>query len=155
MKTDNLLFILMETFLFLLLFFTTSCRQALDEPPVIVSKPACLLTSTHGTFSHAGVSFRCHNTGCRKISSLEVTFSVFTDEKGGNPFYGSNVITAAVHADLSAGASGTFEVSLDENLAFIPDKPFLIDFFYVRKVIFEDGSQWSDLLGMYYAGSTL
>lgn len=135
------------------LLILAGCRQTMELPPVIVSKPVCLLVSAHDTFSHAGVSFKCSNTGNRSLSSLEVSFLVFTDAAGGNPLYGSNVVRAEVAAALAAGETSSFEISLDDRLACIPVTPFLIDGFYIRKAVFADGSEWRDPLGMYYAGS--
>lgn len=136
-----------------LLLFSSGCRQNADMPPVIVSKPVCLLESVHDTFSYAGISFECHNTGSRQLSSIEVVFHVFSDASGGNPFYGSNVVKAEVPAVLQPGGTGTFEISLDGRLAFIPSEPFIIDCFYVSRAVFADGSEWSDPAGFYYAGS--
>ena len=139
----------------MLMLLSAGCRQTADMPPVIVSQADCLLSSQNNTFKLAGVSFKCHNTGDKQISRLEVSFLVFTDASGGNPLYDSNVVTAAVDASLAPGESGTFEISLDGRLACIPAEPFFIDGFYVRKVVFADGSDWSDPYGMYYAGSLI
>lgn len=131
----------------------TACRQDLDLPPVIVSRATCEFSSLDGGFRHAGVSFRCRNTGTRQIVSLEVSFIVYADESGGNPLYGSNVVTAKIDAALQPDQLELFEISLDDRLAYLPDKPFVIDCFYVRKVTFDDGSEWNDAYGLYYAGS--
>lgn len=135
--------------------FMSFFHQEVTVPPVIVSTPVCLLSSSEGNFRHAGISFECHNTDSRAICSMEVSFIVYTDESGGNPFYGSNVISALVTADILPDASVTCEISLDSKLARIPDEPFCIDYFYVTKVVFADDSAWADPYGFYYAGSLL
>lgn len=159
MKTDSALFCpgrrvlcrLLPVYAAVLLL--AGCRQTLDVPPVIVSKPVCLLSSVYDSFSYAGVSFECHNTADRQLVSLSVSFHVFSDASGGNPFYGSNAVTADVSAVIPAGGTATFEISLDDRLAFIPSEPFFIDCFYVSRATFADGSSWSDPAGLYYAGS--
>lgn len=152
-KGKSILRFLLSAGFFMLL--SAGCRQTVDMPPVIVSEPVCLLSSKSNTFRMAGVSFKCHNADSRQVETLEVSFLVFTDSSGGNPLYGSNVVTASVDAPLVPGETGTFEISLDQRLARIPSEPFFIDCFYIEKVVFSDGSQWSDPLGMYYAGSLL
>lgn len=155
MKTEHRFPGLLKVFLPAVLLLAVSCRQSLDMPPVVVSKASCVLTSQSGSFEHAGVTFRCRNTGDRQMVSLEVSFIVFSDASGGNPLYGSNVVTAEVAAVLQPGQTGTFEISLDDQLAYLPDRPFVIDYFYVRKVTFDDGTVWTDMYGLYHAGSTL
>lgn len=153
MNKDKKQFLMLLSGVFMLL--SAGCRQSVDMPPVIVSKAACLLSSQNNVFELAGVSFRCYNADTRQIATLEVSFLVFTDESGGNPLYGSNVVTASVDAPLAPGETGVFEVSLDQRLALIPTKPFYIDCFFVKKAVFADGSEWSDPLGTYYWGSPL
>lgn len=158
MKTENVWNVMKQMMLTclslsVLLCVVTSCRQLLDQPPVLVSEPVSGLSSVHGTFHHAGISFECSNIGSKEIVSIEVSFLVFISRDGGNPFYGSNVVTAEVSSDLASGASGLFEISLDDRLAYIPAAPFFIDCFYVREVTFSDGTAWTDPLGLYYAGS--
>lgn len=146
---------LRKTVILCLLFILFSCRQDADVPPVLVSDPVCMLTSATGSFQHAGLSFECHNTGSRQISTIDVSFVVFRDETGGNPFYGSNVVSARIAADLAPGTSAVYEVSLDSRLARIPAVPFVIDCFYVTEITFADGSDWSDPLGIFHAGSLM
>lgn len=153
MKTEHPLSGAFKMLLLTVLLTVSSCRQELDMPPVVVSRATCILTSAGGGFEHAGVSFKCRNTGSRQTVSLEVSFIVYTAATGGNPLYGSNVVTAEVAAALQPGEADTFEISLDDRLAYLPDRPFVIDYFYVRKVTFDDGSEWSDMYGLYHAGS--
>ncbi|MBQ0167652.1 MAG: hypothetical protein KBT02_11155 [Treponema sp.] len=162
MKTETVKFpgkrkeyIKLGMYMLVVVFSMVSCRQMLDSPPVVVSQPVCLLSSEHDTFQFAGISFECCNIGSKTVSSMEVSFLVFISEDGGNPFFGSNVVTSDVSMNLASGVSGLFEISLDSGLAFIPSEPFFIDCFYVRKVHFSDGSEWADPLGIYYAGSML
>lgn len=155
MKTDKRLQNrILEVILWLgLLPLTAGCRQEITMPPVLVSEPVCLLSSAGGNFRYAGVSFEVCNTGTQKIVSMEVSFVVFKDEKGGNPFYGSNVLNAVISLDLAPSSSAPLEVSLDPRLAVIPETPFVIDCFYVTKITWDDGSEWTDPYGLYYAGS--
>lgn len=130
-------------------------HQEAECPPVIVSDPAGQLPSAVSSFQFAGMTFVCNNTSAKRIRSLEVSFIAYTSKAGGNPFYGSNVITALVTADIPSDSSATCEISLDEHLACIPGKPLFIDCFHVTKVAFEDGSEWTDPYGFYYMGSLL
>ncbi len=155
MKTDKRIpGRMLEMMLFLsLLPVMAGCRQEMTMPPVLVSEPVCLLSSACGNFNYAGVSFECHNTGSQKIVSMEVSFIVFTDEKGGNPFYGSNVLNASIGLNLAPASSAVCEISLDSRLAEIPETAFVIDCFYITKLTWEDGSEWADPYGLYYMGS--
>lgn len=139
----------------LAVFLAGGCRYEVSQPPVLVAQPVGLLSSAEGNFQYAGLSFRCCNTGSRRISSLCVSFIVYTDETGGNPFFGSNVIHAEVAVDLQPDESATCEISLDDKLTGIPETPFVIECFYVTKVTFADESEWTDPYGFFYAGSLL
>lgn len=152
----NRRYLRIEGFLILIVgFLAGACRHEVPLPPVLVSQPVGLLSSAEGNFQYAGLSFQCCNTGNRRISSLCVSFIVYTDETGGNPFFGSNVINAEVVADLLPGTSAQCEISLDDKLTCIPETPFVIECFYVTKVTFADDSEWSDPYGFFYAGSLL
>jgi hypothetical protein len=73
------------------------------------------------------------------------------DSEGNNPFVGSNNVVERVDGNVPSGASTAVLIPMDDYLTIVPDEPYKIDFMYVRKIEYADGSEWTDPFGMYSA----
>ena len=120
-----------------------------QQIPFIVSKPACEIGGNEDYYAIAGIIFTFYNTSAKDIESIEVSCMVFDSEYKNNPFIGSNLIKAAFHEHIKSGDHKELIIPLDRYLYHAPDKPYLIDHFFVRKLIFNDGSIWEDKTGVY------
>lgn len=142
--------ILVLTSVFACLFF--SCDNIFQSPPFILSAPECVLTSETGNFRFAGVKFSVWNARQAEIKGITAVFSVFKDAQGGNPFVSGNSVSANIECSIMSDECGVFEIGLDLYVSKIPDKPYYIDFFYLKSVIYEDGQSWQDPAGVFFVG---
>ncbi len=142
-------------FLFLLLFFSLgSCAILTPEsPPYIITKPVCLIENKPGSYPNMGVEFTFTNTSSKTITSFSVSFMVYDAETELNPFVGQNTIRASLSGMIPAQSMKECSFSLDEYVYVVPDEPYLIDFFYISEINYDDGSQWTDTFGVYYTRS--
>jgi hypothetical protein len=78
---------------------------------------------------------------------------VYDTATGDNPLIGSNIINASFSEMILAQTTKECIISLDQYLYIAPTEPYLIDFFYVSEINYDDGSQWTDRNGTYYTRS--
>ncbi|GHV88641.1 hypothetical protein AGMMS50267_10010 [Spirochaetia bacterium] len=132
----------------------SSCKFIQDEPPpYVVSKPVCLIEAKPGYFNFAGIEFDFFNASEKAITNIYLSFMVYDADTKKNPFIGSNVIKMSFDGVIKQQEQKKFFISLDNYSFTIPAKPYLIDFFCVTKIIYEDTSQWEDPSGVYYTNS--
>jgi hypothetical protein len=113
----------------------------------------CLIEDKPGYFRFAGIEFDFFNASEKNISNFYISFMVYDADTQRNPFIGSNVIKMSFDGLVRHQELQKFFVNLDDHIYVIPDKPYLIDFFCVTKIIYEDGSRWEDRAGVYYTCS--
>ena len=130
------------------LFF--SCDSMFQNPPFILSSPECVLTSGTGSFRFAGVKFSVWNARQSEIKAISAVFSVYKDDKGGNPFSGGNVVTADMDCTITPGGCLELEAALDPYISEIPNSPYFIDFLYLKEIVYADGQTWSDPTGAFF-----
>jgi hypothetical protein len=135
---------------FLVLALASCALTADSAPPYVISKPFSRSGEKSGHFVFAGIEFTFLNTGSKTISNITVSCMVFDAETSKNPFIGSNIITASFNGDIPAGGKTDLNISLDQYIYAAPEKPYLIDFFYVSRIGYTDGSVWEDRNGIYY-----
>ena len=131
------------------LFSIISCQTTGNpDVPYIVLEPNVELGDDGVSYSFAGTRFTLYNDSKKDISSFSVSFMLY-DSEGNNPFIGSNCITEDFYEVIPAESRGEFVVSLDSYLTQIPNEPYKLDFFYVKRISYADGSSWSDPFGLY------
>jgi len=136
------------------LLHAASCAVYREEsPPFVLGKPRCAIGGDQGPFLLAGIEFDFYNLDDREVSGMEVSAMVYERETSENPFIGSNKIRASLEGSVPARAKARLAIPLDEYICAIPGEPYIIDFFYVSRVAYSDGTSWSDPLGTYYTGS--
>ncbi|GHV77506.1 hypothetical protein AGMMS49942_23270 [Spirochaetia bacterium] len=144
--------VLFPTVVYSLLF--VSCKLAQDEfPPYVVSKPVCLIEQKIGYFNFVGIEFDLFNSGDKNISNFYISFMVYDADTQKNPFAGSNVIKMSFDGLVKRQETQKFFVDLDSYVYTVPAKAYLIDFFCITKIVYEDGSTWEDTAGVYYTNS--
>jgi len=124
-----------------------------DDPPYVITKPESVAGAQSGYFEFAGINFDFYNKCNKDIRRIIVSFIVYDSETETNPLIGSNVITVNYDGYISAGERKSLVISLDQYIYTAPEDPFLIDFFYVKEIVYTDGSSWSDPTGTYYTRS--
>jgi hypothetical protein len=143
-KVKNKLFIL------IIVFSLSSCTGLIQEsPPFTITTPLCELAGYSSEFTHAGISFYFQNKSDKNIDSITVSFMLFDAKTQANPFFGSNLFEIKKFAFISPGENIKIILSLDTFIYITPTEPYLIDFFYISKIEYADGSIWEDKHGTY------
>ena len=136
-------------FLVISLFVATSCSSMeIIDCPYIVADSRIVIGELEENYDFAGAHFTLYNDSSKDISSFTVSFLVY-DSDGQNPFIGSNCIVKKFDVAVPAKTKADFSVSLDSHLSCVPKEKFILDFFYVKKISYADGSSWSDPFGMH------
>lgn len=140
--------IMLLTFCILFTLSFSSCDYLNQEIPFVIKNIEATLESDENEFSYSGVKFTFCNTSKKDISKITVCFTVYENEKGGNPFVTSNYIESTFEGMINSGDEKNFEVSLDEKIISPPKAPYYVDYFFVKSVHFTDNSYWADYLGL-------
>lgn len=95
----------------------------------------------------AGLDFFFLNKSDKNISELTVVFFLF--DKDGEPISGgkSNIVLT-VKEQILAKSSLRCCLNLDDYFSIVPDEIYTVDYLYISKIVYEDGSVWSDPFGM-------
>jgi hypothetical protein len=117
--------------------------------PFTLSKPECVIGGNEDYYAVAGIVFTFYNTSAKKIKRIEISCMIYDAETKKNPFIGSNLIKAVSNETIESGESKELIIPLDKYVYRIPEKPYLIDHFFIRKLTFSDGSVWEDKTGAY------
>lgn len=119
-----------------------------DNCPYLIADQVVELGSSEGEFNFAGTRFTFYNASDKDVESFTVSFMLY-DSDGNNPFIGSNNVVSTVDGKILSGKSSKIVLSLDDSISVVPEEPYKIDFMYVRKIVYADGSEWTDPFGMY------
>lgn len=133
--------------------FSSCSLEPVSAPPYVIGKPVCVIGEKTDCYLAAGIEFDFYNIDSRDISSFSVSAMVYDRDTGENPFIGSNRVTADFSGLLSGNSKASFAVSLDPYMYAVPASPYVIDFFYVTRIEYADGSSWTDENGIYHTGS--
>jgi hypothetical protein len=132
----------------------TSCAPQ-SAPPYVITQPVCVAGERPGFYRYAGIELYISNTSDIAISELTVSFALFDAETGKNPFAGSNKFSLTLRGTVMPYDKKELIIPLDDYLYLAPRRPFIIDFFYIAKIEYADGSVWTDNHGIYHTGSQL
>jgi hypothetical protein len=128
-----------------------SCKLTADSsPPYVITKPVSYCAERAGYYLYAGVEFTFLNTASKTVSDVAVSFMVFDRETQRTPFIGSNIIKTSFSGAIAGGQAKDFIISLDPYVYVAPEEPYLIDFFYISRIKYDDGSAWEDRNGIYH-----
>ena len=82
-----------------------------------------------------------------QIKRINLVFYLF--DKDGEPASEcSNKISAVIEKEFFAGEGDSFCMSLDTFITFVPEDFLIIDYLYLAKIEYEDGTVWEDPYGL-------
>lgn len=146
-----------KKFLFILfiLFSLSSCSSVLnDDCPYLIANKNCEITNSNIDDENeeingfAKLKFAFFNGADKTVKSFTLSFMLY-DSDGNNPFIGTNNISETFNLEVNPKESKEISFSLDKYLSIVPSEPYQIDFMYVKKIFYTDGTEWSDPFGMY------
>ena len=135
------------------LIWLSSCSSniginAFEKKFVPYALSAKMVTDASSVYEVAGIDFSFLNRECKPVKSFTMVFFMY-DEDGNSPGIGNNGVKLEVVVDVAAGEWEEDLISIDRFLYEIPDTPYQLDYLYVSRIVYEDGSEWSDPFGMY------
>ena len=135
-------------FVFLASFFVIiSCKNyAQDYSPYVAD---CDFVMDEGAeeYSICGIKCLVMNKSDKNIKSLNLVFYLF--DKDGEPATEcQSKLEFNIEKDIPAGQSVSFCISLDKYINTIPSENLFVDYVYLSKIEYEDGSTWDDPLGL-------
>lgn len=138
---------------FSILILLSSCStslgiNALEKRVLPYALTAKMVTEASNVYELAGIDFTFLNRGDKAVKSFTMVFFMY-DEDGNPPGIGNNGVMLDIVVDVPEGKCEEDLVSLDRFLYEIPDSPYQLDYVYVSRIVYEDGSEWSDPFGMY------
>lgn len=97
----------------------------------------------------AGFKMEFRNLSDKNVVELTVNFYMF-DEEGEPVSVGRSNVSLIVRAEIPAYETEERRISLDSYFYTVPDGLYTIDYLYVSKILYDDGSVWSDPYGLLY-----
>lgn len=98
-------------------------------------------------YSVCGLDLLLVNQSEKDISEFSIVFFLF--DKDGEPAGEcSNRISFDIERFVDAGGALKKTISLDKYMNNIPEELLFVDYLYVSKIIYADGSVWEDPFGL-------
>ncbi|MBR1638349.1 MAG: hypothetical protein IJ688_03080 [Treponema sp.] len=95
----------------------------------------------------AGLNLSFKNNGKKRVSEFNIVFYLFDEEGEPVSLFRSNLVLN-VKTDISAGESEDFMLSLDSFFTYEPESDYYIDYVYISRIVYSDGSSWNDPFGL-------
>jgi hypothetical protein len=115
----------------------------------------CGIGEHTGYYRFAGIEFTFLNTSSTAVAEITVSFALFDAQTKKNPLTGSNKFSLTMRGTVGPYEKKEMIIPLDDYLYLSPSQPFIIDLFYIAKIVYIDGSVWTDTYGVYHTGSSL
>lgn len=126
------------------LFFVSCNLNAKEKNPYIAYGE--MMIEESGDYEVAGLSLYLLNKSDKAIESFTLVFYVF-DENGNIPAGMRNNLVFDVVYGVEANESVETILCMDKYMNTIPEEPYQIDYLYLSKINYADGTSWSDPFG--------
>ncbi len=136
-----------RVFIFVCTILLISCKAySQDTVPYVISGEF-VMNEDSEDYSICGVDFYLLNKSEKEIKTINIIFFLF-DQDGEPASECRNKISVEVEKCLIGGESCSFCLSLDSFMNTVPASPLLIDYLYLGKIEYLDGSLWEDPFGL-------
>ena len=129
---------------FILTLFGCSAFS-IEKPPYSVSADF-VMEEDSPVYKICGVDLSFYNFSKEMVKEFEVSFFLF-DSDGEPAFECPSRLSFSIEKEIDADESFSISLSLDSYMIFIPQSLLEIDYLYVSKIIYADGSVWEDPFG--------
>ena len=135
---------------FVLVFFATGCKgYSKDSYDVIPYVADCEFVMEEGAsdYSICGVNFFVLNKSEKNICSMNIVFFLF--DKDGEPASECrSKLSFETEKTIAGGTESSFCIPLDQYMNAIPSEALFVDYLYLAKINYDDGTVWEDPLGL-------
>lgn len=129
------------------ILFITSCSVYAKEPAPYYINADFVMEENSSDYEICGVDLYFLNKIEKKIEEFTVVFYLF-DEDGEPISEGKSNIVLNVNREIGDNQAYFDCLSLDKYFNEKPDFYTSIDYLYVSRIVYEDGSVWQDPFGM-------
>lgn len=145
-------------FLIVLIFILCGCVFDFNRPPYTLSKPIFINGTNDTECVIAGIEFSITNTADIAIDAFYVSFFLYSNDEENNGIItenndyliGSNKIEAMFEEKIKPNETKHCEIILDDKFYIKTEYSFFVDYFYVKKIKYENNYEWTDFLGTYF-----
>ena len=120
-------------------------KKAVKKP---YSISAGMTIEKSNIYENAGLDFEFYNKSEKTVVSFTIVFLVydfyqdFSGDESGN-------ISLEVFAEIKGRSEIEDCISLDGLFSEVPEETYQLDYLYVSRIIYSDGSEWTDSSGRY------
>lgn len=132
--------------IFILSFFAGCKTWSFDSVPYVISGDF-VMEENSSDYSICGIDISLLNKSEKEIKNVSIVFFLF-DHDGEPAYECRSKIAVEVEKSIAAREFSSFCISLDKFMNAIPQDTLLIDYLYVSKIEYEDGSKWEDPYGL-------
>ncbi len=131
-------------------FFVSGCeaysKDLYDSIPY-VADAEFVMEEGAADYSICGVNLFVMNKSEKNISSMNIVFFLF--DKDGEPASECrSKLSFEAEKTIAPGEQASFCISLDSYMNTIPSEALVVDYLYLAKITYDDGSIWEDPLGL-------
>lgn len=133
--------------LFVMIWLLSSCSAYAKESAPYYINADFVMEDNSSDYQVCGVDLYFLNKTEKKINEFTVVFYLF-DEDGEPISEGKSNIVLNINREIEENQTFFDCISLDKYFNYKPDSNCLIDYLYVSRIVYEDGSLWNDPFGM-------
>lgn len=133
--------------LLIMFFLFSGCAMFAKENVPYAIKGEFTVEDSVSEYELGGVDIYFYNKSDKNVRNFTVVFFLFDED--GEPFNTtkSNLVFN-IEKNVETKDSIEFCLSIDDYVNSIPDESCFIDYLYVSKIVYEDGSVWTDPFGL-------
>ena len=129
---------------FLTLFFSCSIFSIEGKPYSLAAN--FVMEENSADYKICGADLYFYNQTNRTVKEIEVVFYLF-DEEGEPAAECSGRIIFELEKEVGPEEDFRLCLNLDPFMTYIPQSPLEIDYLYVSKILYADGTLWQDPFG--------
>ena len=129
------------------LIFMSGCSVYSDESLPYTISADFVMEEESDDYQICGAQVTFYNWSEKEVNEFEVNFYLF-DSDGEPARECWNMVTFDIVKTLAAGETCKLCLSLDTYMTSVPQALLTIDYLFVSKIIYSDGSVWEDPYGM-------
>lgn len=133
--------------IFICVFLVSCSNLAGIETPYYIAEKKVLMQEDEDICRYAEAVFEIFNNTEKEIESVELSFFFFDDQN--NPGAYNNKVKTYLICPVMAQHSKVIKVSLDSYIGPDIKENYSVGFAYLSKIIYTDGSVWTDQWGVY------
>ena len=139
--------VVMRIFLLVIIFSAVSCKSNAQEFAPYIASGEFEMNDNSSDYSICGVNVFILNKRDTNIKQLTLVFYLF-DNDGEPATECWSKLEFEIEKEIAGSQSASFCVSLDKYMNVVPSEKLFVDYLYLSKIEYDDGSVWEDPAGL-------